>query len=40
MAVVLIVFIGITVAFFAIAWTSLRAVLRARSRLVVAERAA
>jgi len=33
MAVVLIVFIGITVAFFAIAWTSLRAVLRARSRL-------
>jgi spermidine/putrescine transport system permease protein len=40
MAVVLIVFIGITVAFFAIAWTSIRAAVRARSRLVVPERAA
>jgi len=40
MAVVLIVFIGVTVAFFAIAWTSVRAVVRARSRLVVQERAA
>jgi spermidine/putrescine transport system permease protein len=40
MAVVLIVFIGITVAFFAIAWTSIRAAVRMRSRLVVPERAA
>lgn len=40
MAVVLIVFIGVTVAFFAIAWTSVRAVLRARSRIVLPERAA
>jgi spermidine/putrescine transport system permease protein len=40
MAVVLIVFIAVTVAFFAIAWTSVRAVVRARSRLVLPEPAA
>jgi spermidine/putrescine transport system permease protein len=40
MAVVLIVFIGVTVAFFAIAWTSVRAAVRARSRIVLPERAA
>jgi spermidine/putrescine transport system permease protein len=39
MAVVLIVFIGVTVAFFAIAWRSVRAVARARSSLVMPERA-
>jgi spermidine/putrescine transport system permease protein len=35
MAVLLIVFIGATVAFFAIAWASIAAVVRARSRVVL-----
>jgi spermidine/putrescine transport system permease protein len=40
MAVVLIVFIAVTVAFFAVAWSSVRAVVRARTRVVLPVRGA